>query len=207
MTFLDNFLKSLGISSSFEQIYNRSIRAALLNREFYQEVEADPSFNREALVIVVIVSVASGIAAFITGVFRLQFGRAVLGLIIPSAVGVGNYYLWAYVTQFIATNMFDSDTDLGELLRVLGYASVPRILSLLAFVPCFGPALSFVGGVWALAAGYVGIQEVLDLDSKEILLTVFLGWLAIMIISGIVTTVLRIGAVGLGPVLRSLGVY
>jgi hypothetical protein len=198
MTNMDDFLKNLGISSTFEQIYNRSIRAALLDRELYQEVEADTSLNKEALLIVILVSLASGIAAFVSPVIRGQLGRAVLGLIIPTAVGIGNYYLWAYVTQFIAFNMFDSDADIGELLRVLGYASVPRVLSLLGSIPYFGAVLSFVGGVWALVAGYIGIQEAIDLDTRNTLLTVFLGWLAIMVISGIVTNLLRVGATGFG---------
>jgi hypothetical protein len=198
MTNIDNFLKYLGIRSTFEQIYRRSTRAALLDRELYQEVEADTSLNKEALVVVIGVSLAGGIAAFITSVFRGQFGRALLGLIITPAVGIGNYYLWAYITQFIALNLFDSDTDLGELLRVLGYASVPGVLRLLGFVPFFGPVISFAGGVWSLLAGYIGIQEAIDLDSRNTLATVFLGWLAIMVLSGIVTNLLGVGATGFG---------
>jgi len=207
MTFLNDFLRNLGINGSIEQIANRAMRASLLDRELYKEVEEDTSLDREALMIVVIVSVASGIAAFITSLYRQQIGTAVLGLIVPSVVGIANYYIWAYVTQFIAINMYESETDIGELLRVLGYASVPRLISLFGFIPCLGPVLSFAGGIWALAAGYIGIQEALDLDTTDTVVTVILGWLAIMIISGLVTTILGIGALGLGPVLRYLGIY
>jgi len=206
MTFLNNLLKSLGINSPFELIYNRSTRAALLDQTLYREIEEDNSLTKEALLIVIITSAASGLAAFITNLFRQRFGISLVGLLILPAVGIANYYLWAYMTQFVARNLFESDTDLGELLRILGYASIPRILSIFGFVPCFGPVLSFIGAIWALAAGYVGIKQAVDLDTWETILTILLGWLAIMIISGLITRLFGFGAAGLGPVLRNLGV-
>jgi len=186
-------------------LINRVMRAALLDKEFYKEVEADTSLNQEALIVVIIVSVAGGIGSFIASQFAGEFGAAILALIVSSVVGIVNYYVWAYVTHFIGTNMFKGDADPGELLRVLGYASGPRILSLLGFIPCLGAFLSFGGGIWALVAGFIGVQEALDLDTTETLVTVVLGWLAILIISGVVTSVLGIGAIGIGSVLSSFG--
>jgi len=45
-----------------EKIINRALRAALLDREFFQEAENDIDLNQEALLVVIIVSVASGVA-------------------------------------------------------------------------------------------------------------------------------------------------
>ena len=157
MTLINQLLNNLGINSSIEQIFNRATRAVLLDKELYKEVETDPTLDREALLIVILVSLAAGVSAFITSVFRQRFFTAVLGFIIPSLIGVANYYIWAYVTQFIAQNLYENETDLGELLRVLGYASAPRVLSFLGFIPCLGPVLSFAGGVWALIASFFGI--------------------------------------------------
>jgi hypothetical protein len=207
MTYLNQLLKNLGISSSIEHIFNRATRAVLLDKELYKEVESDPSLDREALLIVVVASLAAGIAAFITSVFRQRFLTALFGLIVPTVIGVASYYIWAYATQFIAQNLYENETDIGELLRVLGYASTPRVISLVGFIPCLGPVLSFAGGIWALIASFIGIREALDMDTTETVVTVVLGWLAIMIISGLVTNLLGIGAIGLGPVLNRLGLY
>jgi hypothetical protein len=187
------------------RIIIRVMRAALLDRELYREVEADSSLNQEALLVVLVVSLASGISTFIGNLIIQEFGAAVLGLLVSSAVGVANYYIWAYVTHFIGTNMFKGEAEPGELLRVLGYASGPRLLSLLGFITCLGPLVSFAGGVWALAAGFIGARETLDLDTTETLVSVVLGWLAILIVSGLVTGILGNGAGGLGSVLSFLG--
>jgi hypothetical protein len=186
-------------------LINRVMRAALLDKEFYKEAEADTNLNQEALIVVIIVSVAAGVGSFIVNLFRGEVVAAILALIVSTVVGIVNYYVWAYVTHFIGTNMFKGEADPGELLRVLGYASSPRILSLFGFIPYLGAFLSFGGAIWALVAGFIGVQEALDLDSTETLVTVVLGWLAIFIISVIVTSVLGMSAIGIGSVLSSFG--
>jgi hypothetical protein len=167
-------------------IIKRVMRAALLDKEFYKEVEADPSLNQEALMIVVVISVASGIGSFFAGLIAGKPIAAFFALIVTSAIGVANYYIWAYLTHYIGTNLFDGDADVGELLRVLGYASAPLLLGLLGFIPCIGGLIALVGAIWALVAGFFGVREALDLDTTETLITVFLGWLAFMFISWII---------------------
>lgn len=167
-------------------LFKRIMRAALLDEEFYREAEADPSLNQEALLIVVAVSVISGIGAFIAGLIAGRPGAAFLALIVNSAIGVANYYIWAYVTYYIGTNLFSGDADPGELLRVLGYASAPRLLGLLGFIPCIGWLIALAGAIWALVAAFYGVREALDLDTTETLITVILGWVVILIINSIV---------------------
>ena len=188
-----------------DTMFKRIMRAAMLDREFFKEAEADTSLNQEALTIVIIVSVIGGIGSFISSLMAENFGRAILALLVTSGLGVANYYIWAYVTHFIGTNMFKGDADPGELLRVLGYASGPRLLALLGFIPCIGWLISFAGGIWALVAAFFGVREALDLDTTETLVTVVLGWLAILIITAIVTSVVGIGTASAGALLSSFG--
>ena len=179
---------------------NRVIKAAMLDVQFFNEAERDTSLNTEALLVVIIVSIAGGIGAFVGGLFNGEIGAAVLALFVAAVLGVVNYYIWAYVTYFIGTNLFEGTADPGELLRVLGYASGPRILSILSFVPCLGAMLGFVGAVWALIAGFIGVREALDLDTGKTLVTVVIGWVVVFVISIVVGLVLGVGALGLGAV-------
>jgi hypothetical protein len=188
-----------------DNMINRVLRAAQLDKEFFKEAEADTSLNQEALTVVIIVSVIAGIGSFISALTTESFGAAILGLVVTIVIGVANYYIWAYVTHFIGTNMFQGEADVGELLRVLGYASGPRLLSFFAFIPCVGAILAFAGGIWALVVGFFGVQEALDLDTTETLVTVVLGWIVIFIISAVVASVLGIGALGIGAALGAFG--
>jgi hypothetical protein len=180
------------------KMFNRVTRAAMLDVGLYEEVEADTSLNQEALIVVVLVSILSGIGGFLQGVFRGDIGAALLALVVGVVLGVVSYYIWAYVTYFVGTNLFGGTADAGELLRVLGYASGPRVLGVLGFIPCVGGLAGIVGAIWALVAGVIAVREALDFDTTKAVLTVIIGWVIVFAISLVVGLVFGVGAVGLG---------
>jgi hypothetical protein len=188
----------------FAVMINRLVRAARLDVDFYEEVEADTSLTQEALIVVVLVSIAGGIGSFLAGIFSGSIGSALLGLILSVVLGVISYYIWAYVTYFVGTELFEGTADVGELLRTLGYASGPRVLSILTFIPCLGPLAGLVGAIWALVAGFVAVRQALDFDTTKAILTVVIGWLVVLIVTILVGVVLGAGAAGLGVGLNAL---
>jgi hypothetical protein len=183
---------------------NRVVRAAMLDVDLYEEVEADTTLTQEALIVVILVSIASGVGSFLAGVIGGDIGAAVLGLIIGVVMGVLGYYIWAYVTYFVGTNLFEGTADVGEMLRTLGYASGPRVLGVLAFIPCLGPLAALVGALWALVTGVVAVRQALDFYTGKAILTVIIGWVIVFIITIVVSVVLGAGAVGLGAGLGAL---
>jgi hypothetical protein len=84
------------------------------------------------------------------------------------------------------------------MLRVIGFASAPRMLSI---IPCIG---SLVGAIWSLIASYFAIKEGLDLDDTGTIVTILVGWLITMIIGFLVGLVTGVGAVGLGALTSAL---
>jgi len=189
----------------FAAMFNRVVRAAMLDVDLYEEVEADTSLTQEALMVVILVSIASGIGGFLAGVLgEGGIGAALINLIVTVVIGVVGYYIWAYITYFVGTNLFGGTADVGELLRTLGYASGPRVLGVLAFIPCLGPLAGLVGAIWALVTGVVAVRQALDFDTGNAIITVIVGWLVVFIITLVVTLVLGIGAVGLGAGLGAL---
>jgi len=177
---------------------NRVIRAAMLDVQFFNEAERDTTLNTEALLVVIIVSFAGGIGAFIGGLFNNAIGSAVWSLLTTILGGVAGYYIWAYVAYFIGTNLFEGRADPGELLRVLGYASGPRILSVLSFIPCVGGLFVLVGAIWSLISAFIGVREALDLDTGKTLVTVIIGWIVIIVISVVIGLIFGVGYLGFG---------
>jgi len=190
----------------FGTIFNRMIRAAMLDKDFYNEVEADTSLNQEALTVVIITAIAAGIGSFIGGVILGQtIGAAIIGLVFGIVMGIVGYYIWAYLTQFIGTRLFGGAADVGELLRTLGYATAPQILGIFALIPCVGSLVALVGALWSLVAGVVAVREALDLDTGKAVLTVVIGWLVVFVISAVIGGALGLGAAGLSAISNSLG--
>jgi len=187
----------------FGVMINRMIRAAMLDVDFYEEVEADTSLNQEALMVVILVSIAAGIGAFLGGIIGGSIVGAIVGLILMVIIGVINYYIWAYVTYFVGTNLFEGTADVGEMLRTLGYASAPRVLSILSFIPCVGWLVALAGAIWSLVTAVVAVRQALDFDDTvKAVITVVIGWVIILIIQFVLIAVVGaafgIGAAGLG---------
>lgn len=187
----------------FNAMISRAIRAAKLDVSLYQEVENDTSLNQEALMVVIFASVLAGIGALVGGIFT-GFGTALLAVVWTVIWGIVGYYIWAYLTWFIGTRLFQGTADPGELLRTLGYASAPRALGVFSFIPCAGALIGLLAAVWSLVTGVIAVREALNFDTGKAIITVAIGWIVVMIVGGLVAGILGLGAMGLGALTGAL---
>ena len=167
----------------------RMIGAALLRTEIYEEVEEDRSATLQAMLVVVIVALATGIGSFASGGVR--------GLILGIIVGLVGWAIWAWLTYFIGTKLFrtpDTHADWGELARTLGFAQSPGVLRVLGFLPVVGTVIFVVVSLWQLAAMIIAIRQALDYTSTWRAIGVALvGFIPYAILMGIVTAIFRTG--------------
>jgi hypothetical protein len=109
------------------------------------------------------------------------FGRGFLSSLIGAIVG---WLIWSVVTWFVGTRLFKGQADLGEMLRVIGFAYTPLGLSI---IPCIG---GVVGIVWAIAAGFIAVRQGLDLDNTKAFLTVLVGAIFYVILTVILNVII-----------------
>lgn len=141
-------------------LLDRMVRAAKLDINLYEEVEADKSAMGQALTVVVLSSVASGIGTI--GILGIQ------GLIIGTISALIGWFVWAYLTYFIGTKLLpepQTKADVGELLRTIGFSSAPGVLRIFGFIPFLGAIISFVASVWMLIAMIIAVRQALDYKS------------------------------------------
>jgi len=150
--------------------------ACRLDVPFYEMVEADPKFTREAFFVVLFAAILSGIGAVATpGASIANFFLGILGALLA-------WVAWSGITLFIGTRLThgtETQSDMGEMLRVLGYAQSPQVLVVFAFIPVLGKALVLVAAIWSLIAGVVAIRQALDFSTVRAILTVGFGWLVV----------------------------
>ena len=154
-------------------LQERMLRAAKLDPELYEEVEADPDTMGQAVTVVVLSALAAGVANFGEG------GLVGVGLGIVAAL-VG-WYVWALLTYLIGTRLLpepQTRADHGELLRTLGFASAPGVLRVFGIVPGLQAPVILVTGIWMLVAGIVAVRQALDYTSTARAVGVCaIGWL------------------------------
>ena len=139
---------------------NRIIRAAMLDSNLYEEVEADKSAQGQAMAIVILASIAAGIGLYKTGGF--------IGIITGTMASLIGWYIWAYLTYFIGTKLLpepQTEADLGELLRTIGFASSPGLLRVFYFIPGVGVSIYLISSLWMLIAMIIAVRQALDYNS------------------------------------------
>ena len=87
---------------------DRIIRAAKLDAELYEEVEADKEAMWQAMGVVVLSSVAAGIGAIAT--------HGVMGIISGTILAILSWYIWAYLTYLIGTKLLP-EPQLKQMLE------------------------------------------------------------------------------------------
>ena len=150
----------------------------LLDVKAFEEIEADTTANLQAFIVVVSASIAAGLGAGVrlgvSGLLRETFG-ALIG-----------WVMWAAVTWVIGSKLLpepQTRTDMGELLRVIGYAYAPNLFGFFAFIPALGIIVSTVVSFWLLAATILAVRQALDYVSTwRAAAVVLIGWLIFVVI-------------------------
>ncbi len=154
-------------------IQDRMIRAAKLDAQLYEEVEADQGAMGQAMAVVIMAAVAAGIGNFGSG--------GLAGTAVGTIGALGGWYLWAYLTYFIGTRFLaepQTKADHGELLRTIGFSSAPGLIRVLGIIPGFTGLIFSVAGIWMLVAMVIAVRQALDYKSTWRAIGVcVVGWL------------------------------
>jgi hypothetical protein len=149
-----------------------------LDAKTFEEIEADKTANGQALLVVIVASVAAGLGA------GIQLG--VIGLLRETIGALVGWVMWAGVTWVIGSKLLpepQTRTDMGELLRVIGYAYAPQLLAFFAFVPLLGVFVSTIVAFWVLAATILAVRQALDYENTwRAAAVVLIGWLIFVVI-------------------------
>ncbi len=159
-------------------IQDRIIRAAKLDTELYEEVEADRDATRQAMAVVAMSAAAAGIGTLGSG--------GLLGIVGGTIAALLGWCIWAFLTYFIGTRLLpepQTKADFGELLRTIGFASAPGLIRVVGIVPGLGAFVFLVAGIWMLVAMVIAVRQALDYTSTPRAVGVCLiGWLVQIVI-------------------------
>ncbi len=137
----------------------RAIGALRLEVPVFEEVEADRAATSQALLVVVLSSLAAGVG--LSGVYNAPvLHRVMLALLL--------WVFWAIATYIVGVYLMpepQTQSNVGELLRTIGFAASPGVLRIFGIVPGIGGAIYVISTVWMLVAMVIAIRQALDYRS------------------------------------------
>ena len=154
--------------------FMRLFGAAALDSTIYEEVEADRAATGQAMLVVVMSSLAAGVG--VSGLNGIS-PRNAFGI---SAIALVAWAAWALVTFEIGARLLpqkQTRVDVGELLRTIGFASAPGLLRVFGIIPSVTVPAFVITTVWMLLAMVVAVRQALDYTSTARAVAVCaLGW-------------------------------
>lgn len=151
----------------------RMMGAAFLSTSTFEEVEHDQTATGQAAAVVTMVAVAQAIGASSSGLVGAA-GAAVAALV--------GWLVWAGITYVVGDKLFGAEATWGEVMRALGFAQAPGLLSILGIVPLFW-LVGWIIPFWVAVAGFIGLRQALDIDNVKTLATVVIGWLGYAVLA------------------------
>lgn len=168
------------MSAASRSFARRILGALRLDPAAYEDIEGDRRAVGQALAVVVLSSLATGIGS----------GPLPTGESVPLLVGVffalAGWVIWAGLIFLIGTKVVpepQTRSDVVELMRTTGFAAAPGFFGLVGLLPFIGPLLTLAVSVWMLAAMVVAVRQALDFTSVwRSLGVVFFGWTAYLLV-------------------------
>jgi mono/diheme cytochrome c family protein len=169
----------------------RVIGAAALDPSTYEDVEHDRAATPGAVVVVLLASSAAGIGA--SGL-RANVADAFTAVLVTAAAALVAWGCWAFLTYEIGTRLMaeeQTQADVGELLRSLGFSAAPAMALVFGALPGLTGPVFALTSLWMIAAMVLAVRQALDYRSPLRALAVCaVAWLLVLVF------VMAIGVIG-----------
>jgi hypothetical protein len=195
------------MSSEWQESFgDRLIGVIRLNRPIYEAIKRDPRATTQALLIVIFLGLATGIALTTTSfdinttgmdgesaslvnemtqAFTFETnGQKVVALIASVITSLIGWYITSWLLKFVGSRMsrqLGDRTTSEEVRRLVGWGYAPQLASFLAPIPVVGALLAFVGGIWAFVTGVMAIRTAFNVSIGRAIAIEILAFLVYLV--------------------------
>jgi len=166
----------------------RAAGASFLDGGTYEGVEHDRSATGQAAIVVLLSSLAAGIGA------SRWYGPSLAVVLACAAVALVTWVAWAVLTLQIGTRILpgrETESNLGELLRTVGFAAAPGLLQGFGAFPGMAIPVFVTAWTWMFLAMVVGVKHALDYPTMG----------RALLVCGLAASLIAVVAFGLGLML------
>ena len=167
-------------------IVNKMVRAAKLDIDLYEEVEADRTATGQAFMVVLISSIAAGLGLVLqvllfsdNDIEATDIIWALIGGVLSATV---MWLVFAWLAYFVGTRFLagpETSADWGELLRTLGFSTAPGVLRIV-------PLLNFFVFIWMIVTAVVAVRQALDFTTGRAIGTILVAIIPTLIVQSLV---------------------
>jgi hypothetical protein len=188
----------------------RIIGAFTFRKDVYAEVEKDTTFTTTAWILVAVVAFLNQLGSYASG----NLAKWLLGAIGGTIFAVIGFAVGALVINWVGRAVFHAEVTFEELVRTLGLAYVWNAIGVIGVLAAISSTLScilapvmIIAVILMILAWFIAAKEALDLEWLQTIVTVFLGWVALLVVTlvigGLVLSLFGLGAAAAGGLFGS----
>jgi hypothetical protein len=178
----------------------RAIGALKLDVNTFEDIERDPNAMGQAVGIIALAALASGLA-------NIWYG-GITGIVIGVVASLIGYAIWAVVVWLVGTKLMPdpaTKADFPETFRVIAFAATPGVFMIITIIPLLGWVLMFllwpIVWLWTMAIMVIAVRQVLDYtETFKAVIVVVIGFVAYLCFLGIMA-MMSLGAMFMGGAL------
>ena len=173
---------------------DRMFRAAMLDPLVFDEIKEDRNATTQAVQVVIIV----GVIGVISSLVQLLNTPAESGVEVSVSTNIATsvatavlgWLLWAFLAYLLGTGVFGGTASYLQMLRAIGFAQSPSVISILSvplvFIPAAGAVLGGLLGLaaalWVLIVDVIATRQTLGISTgKATIITVIIAVAMIVI--------------------------
>jgi hypothetical protein len=180
-------------------LVQRLRRLVLLDTTVFDEVRTDTTATIPALIVAVLATLIFWLGGWLWWVFAGIPDKGKMffqSLIFGSVLSLLFWFIWVAITYVLLTQVFRARADINELIRVMGFATLPLALGLFMFIPevDWGIGLLAVAVFFGLTT--IAVQSATDATAGRALAANAAGFAIWAIVLGILVTSTHVWAPG-----------
>ena len=140
----------------------RMMGAILLDGATYESVENQRSTGAQAILVVLMSSIAAGVGA--SGLAGPSIGE----LIVVVVFAIATWLSWAALILYVGGLVMpqpETRVDYGQLVRTIGFAAAPGVFQIFGLFTSITVPVFIVTWIWMLGAMVVAVRQALDFRS------------------------------------------
>ncbi len=164
-----------------DSLHVRMARGALGDPQLYKELAQDPGAIRQAMFVVVLVSIVHGIAASL-GTLYSEEDLTASNVFISSFIFTGLGWTLSALFSYMIVSVIAGTSAAGflggtflQFLRSVGFTASPALLMILVLVPVIGDVAAIAATIWIATAMMIATRESLSCSMPLAAVAVIVG--------------------------------
>jgi uncharacterized membrane protein YgdD (TMEM256/DUF423 family) len=160
----------------------RLLRAAVLDPRAYEGIGEQPEDMFRALGVVMAVGVAFSVG--VRALPGIDFGDTppLSAVLVSLSTVLTGWLVYTAIIYILGTLLFRGKASFRQILRTLGIAYGPGVVTMLGAIPGAGGLLFLIGLVWILPSALIAVKSLQGYDWVRTFIATAVGWVVALAI-------------------------